>query len=178
MRGAKSGRITAGLGASLGDVAWGVWRIWTNRVVGSHVLPGPWRGPMLRAAGLRCYSDNISGGVTFTRPRVTIGARSRINEGVFLEAAAPITIGDNCVLGAQVTIITSTYGLSATANGRREPFVSPVHLGDDCWLATRVTVLPGVRIRSGIIVTAGALVVRDLEIRGVYSGVPARLRVR
>lgn len=43
-----------------------------------------------------------------------------------------------------------------------------------CWIGANVTVLPGVTIKSGTIVAAGAVVVRDCEGNCIYGGVPAK----
>lgn len=45
---------------------------------------------------------------------------------------------------------------------------------DGCWLGGNVTVLPGVTIKKGCIVGAGAVVTKDTEPDGLYAGIPAK----
>jgi len=47
-------------------------------------------------------------------------------------------------------------------------------IGHDVWIGDRVTLLAGVRIGTGAVVGAGAVVTRDLEPYVIYGGVPAR----
>ena len=52
-----------------------------------------------------------------------------------------------------------------------------VRIGCRVLVGSGVSVLPGVRIGDDIVVGAGAVVCEDLDVPGVYAGVPAR-RVR
>jgi acetyltransferase-like isoleucine patch superfamily enzyme len=52
-----------------------------------------------------------------------------------------------------------------------------VRIGSRVLVGSGVSVLPGVRIGDDIVVGAGAVVCEDLDVPGVYAGVPAR-RVR
>jgi acetyltransferase-like isoleucine patch superfamily enzyme len=45
----------------------------------------------------------------------------------------------------------------------------------DTWLGTQTIILPGVTIKEGAIVAAGAVVTKDVEPFSVVGGVPAKL---
>jgi carbonic anhydrase/acetyltransferase-like protein (isoleucine patch superfamily) len=47
-------------------------------------------------------------------------------------------------------------------------------VGHDVWIGDRVTILAGIRIGTGAVIGAGAVVTKDLEPYGIYAGVPAR----
>jgi acetyltransferase-like isoleucine patch superfamily enzyme len=47
-------------------------------------------------------------------------------------------------------------------------------VGHDVSIGTNATILP-VSIADGVVVGAGAVVTRDLTVRGIYAGNPARL---
>jgi galactoside O-acetyltransferase len=50
-----------------------------------------------------------------------------------------------------------------------------VHIEDDVWIGSNVTILPGVTVRRGSIVAAGALVTANVPSMTVVGGVPARV---
>lgn len=44
---------------------------------------------------------------------------------------------------------------------------------DDVWIGANVTIMPGVRLRRGCIIGAGAVLTKDTDEFGVYAGIPA-----
>ena len=46
---------------------------------------------------------------------------------------------------------------------------------DNCWIAANVTILGGVKISSGSVVGAGAVVTKDIPANSVAIGVPAKV---
>ncbi len=149
-------------------------RRWTT----SPLLPLAVRRTLLRAGGVklgmmvwgldRCF---------FESPRVSIGTGSAVNGGCWFEGASEITIGENCLVGPEVLVLTSTHALSADGEISRTPASRPVTVGDGSWIGARATILPGVTIGAGAMIAAGAVVTADCEAGGVYGGVPAR-RIR
>lgn len=50
-----------------------------------------------------------------------------------------------------------------------------VEVGDHAWIGRRAMIMPDVRVGSGSILAAGAVLTGDMEENCVYAGVPARL---
>ena len=50
-----------------------------------------------------------------------------------------------------------------------------VIIGDDVWIGTRVIILPGVRVGTGSIIGAGAVVTKDVPDYAIVGGVPAKI---
>lgn len=96
---------------------------------------------------------------------ISIGDRTRFNNGVRIEASHSIAIGSGCHVAPRVVILDSTPERSG-----------PVTIEDHVWLATGVTVLPGVRIGRGSAVAAGSVVADDVPPGCLAAGVPARSR--
>lgn len=47
-------------------------------------------------------------------------------------------------------------------------------IGNDVWIGGNVTILPGVTIGNNVVVSAGAVVTKDVPDNCVVAGVPAR----
>ena len=59
--------------------------------------------------------------------------------------------------------------------GRGEPrVVTPTVIGNDVWICDGAVILPGVKVGTGAVVGANAVVVRNVAPYEVVGGVPAR----
>lgn len=81
------------------------------------------------------------------------------------------------MMGPEVTILTHTHRIDRTdiPMGQQGSMVSEVVIGDDVWIGMRAIILPGVRIGSGAVIGAGAVVTKDVPDYAVVGGVPARV---
>lgn len=92
--------------------------------------------------------------------------------------AAKITIGDNVVVGPNVTIVAADHPIhpESRTNGESFPITcAPVEIGDDVWIGAGVTVLKGVKIGKGSVIGAHSLVTRDIPPMVVAAGTPCRV---
>lgn len=102
------------------------------------------------------------------------------NSGLGIEASVrgPLRIGDNVMMGRWVNIMTSSHQTSRTdipMNQQGFCEREPVDIASDVWIGNRVTILPGVKIGTGAIIGAGAVVTKDIPDYAVAGGVPARV---
>ncbi len=81
-----------------------------------------------------------------------------------------ITIGDDCIIGYDSTILCHGYM-------RRESQRGPVTIEKDVSIGANTLILPGVTIGKGAVVGAMSLVNRDIPAGEFWAGVPAR-RIR
>ena len=114
---------------------------------------------------------------------IHVGRNCFINyNSVFLDVA-PITLGDNVLVGPNVTLATPNHPFVAEEraytdypNGCHElEYAQPITIGDNCWLCASVTVCGGVTIGAGSIIAAGAVVTRDIPPNSIAAGVPAKV---
>ncbi|NLE45899.1 MAG: acetyltransferase [Chloroflexi bacterium] len=125
------------------------------------------------------HNVNIEHGAYFgSGLLVEIGDNSGI--GVDCHVPADIRIGHDVMMGPEVLIIGSKQrhrfddtGMPMRLQGYET--ASPVVIEDDVWLGARVIVLPGVRIGSGAVIGAGAVVTKDVPAFAVCAGNPARI---
>ncbi|MFZ5647868.1 MAG: acyltransferase [Bacillota bacterium] len=82
-----------------------------------------------------------------------------------------VTIGDNCVIGYNSTILCHEFLIHEYRTGE-------VVIGKEVMIGANATILPGVRIGDGAVVGAGALVNRDVPPGALVAGVPARVANR
>lgn len=106
---------------------------------------------------------------------ITCGNRCTFNFGVSILDGAPVTFGNNCMVGPGCVISTTGHPLSAAGRRQREAFSKPIVFGDDVWLGANVCVMPGVRIGNNVVVGAGAVVTHDIPSNSLAMGVPARI---
>lgn len=146
-----------------------------------------WTSPRLarlrtRLVGARFASfgegSTISFGTRILEPaRIDVGARSTIPNTTVLDGRGGLHIGDDCLLGFENVIITSTHRSASVEVPIREQgmYEGKVTIGDDVWTGCRVVIVPGVTIGSHAIIGAGSVVTRDLPEWAVCAGVPARV---
>jgi len=102
---------------------------------------------------------------------VTIGARSRIQSHSFI--CELVTVGEDCFIGHGVMFINDSFKAGGPAGGDKSRWKS-TDVGNRVSIGSNATILP-VKICSGCVIGAGAVVTRNLEEMGIYAGNPARL---
>ncbi|MDD2955592.1 MAG: sugar O-acetyltransferase [Oscillospiraceae bacterium] len=106
------------------------------------------------------------------------------NFNLTVQDDAPVTIGDHCNFGPNVTIVTPIHPMlpeerDALLDENGVPkhmcYAKPVVIGNDCWLGANVVVCPGVTIGDGCVIGAGSVVVKDIPPRTFAAGNPCRV---
>lgn len=156
------------------DVRRGLFDFWFNRVLGSSLLPRDVRSVIYKLCGLEINGRaNIYPNVRFRSRNISFGRQTMVNEDVFFDNIAQIRIGDSVAIGHQSMFVTSTHEVGPPTSRAGRLLSKPIFVEAGCWLGARVTVLPGVTIREGCVIAAGAVVVRDTDPHGLYAGTPA-----
>jgi maltose O-acetyltransferase len=106
---------------------------------------------------------------------IHLGARFWANFDCVMLDGAPITIGDDVLLGPKVGLYTSNHSLDLTERVTGACLARPITIGDGVWIGANVTVLPGVTIGAGAVIGAGSVVTRDVPAGTVAAGNPARV---
>jgi maltose O-acetyltransferase len=135
-----------------------------------------------RAAALAELLAKIGEG-SFIRPPfycdfgdgIRIGARVFVNFNCVMLDGAAIAIGDECLLGPGVQLITATHPIDPTTRRAALEQALPVTLADGVWLGAGAIVCPGVSIGENTVVGAGSVVTKDLPAGVVAYGNPARV---
>ncbi|MFV0423096.1 acyltransferase [Oleidesulfovibrio sp.] len=108
-----------------------------------------------------------------------IGTRSALNSGVFIDAedGGRISIGSDCGIGPGTVLRAANHrfehaDVPISMQGHK---AGTITVEDDVWIGANCTILPDVRIGTGAVVGAGAVVTRDVPPYAIVTGVPARV---
>ena len=104
----------------------------------------------------------------------TSGKKKSFQVGTAFWIAA-ITIGDDCLLGPNVQLLTPTHPVAIEPRRDKLEAALPITLGRNVWLGGGVIVCPGVTIGDNSVVGAGSVVTRDIPANVVAVGNPARV---
>ncbi len=106
---------------------------------------------------------------------IEIGNNSAI--GLNARISGPLTIGDDVMMGPNVSIYTQNHETENIHKPMRLQTApkEKVAVGNDCWIGANAVILPGVTIGNGVIVGAGAVVTKDVPDYAVVGGVPAKI---
>lgn len=102
---------------------------------------------------------------------IEIGEDSVVGEGVVLDGRAKLTIGNHVDIASEVMIYNAEHDIK-DLNFRAVS--APVVIEDYVFIGPRAIILPGVTIKKGAVVGAGAVVTKDVEERIIVGGVPAK----
>ena len=107
--------------------------------------------------------------------KISIDEGSYLNRYTMLDAHTEIRIGRNCMIGPYCYITDANHGRAPGVPVKEQTMEPrPVVIEDDVWLGAGVVVLPGVRLGSGCVIGAGAVVTNDVPPGAVFAGVPAK----
>ena len=106
---------------------------------------------------------------------ITVGKRFYANSYCTIIDVAPVTIGDNVMLGPHVQIITAGHPIHPDSRNSKYEYGIPITIGDNVWIGAGAIILPGVHIGSNTVIGAGAVVTKDIPDGVVAAGNPCRI---
>ena len=107
--------------------------------------------------------------------QISIGRRFFANFNLTILDEAPVTIGDDCFIGPNVSIYTACHSTDPAERNTRREWARPVTIGHSVWIGGSVTILPGVTIGDGVTIGAGSVVVSDIPPNTVAVGNPCKV---
>lgn len=113
--------------------------------------------------------------VRFKDAIIKIGDNVTTNNNIFLCAASYIEIGDNTLIGQNVTIMDFEAHSIDPKERRNIGQIGKVYIGKNVWIGNNVTILKNTSIGFNSIVAAGAVVSGDFPANVIIGGVPAKI---
>ena len=86
-----------------------------------------------------------------------------------------VTIGDNCYIGPNVSIITVNHSLVRQERINNMEYAKPISIGNDVWIGCGVIINPGVSIGDNVVIGSGSIVTKDIPSNSLAVGNPARI---
>ena len=126
-------------------------------------------------------SSIVGGAKIIARERIEIGARFLSSWGVFIQDFDPHPV-DPLKRAEQVRAMVANFRPQLGASNdvgagySGQPKSQAIVIGDDVWVGAQVTILKGVKIGSGSVVAAGAVVIKgEYPERALIAGNPAKV---
>ena len=116
-------------------------------------------------------------------PTLQIGDNTGIGHGCSFTIGKLISIGSNCTLSGDITIMDSNaHRTDPAARLAFEPpapeEIRPVIIRDGVWIGRQCIIFPGVKIGVGSVISAGSIVRTHVPPYSVVAGNPARVMFR
>lgn len=109
-------------------------------------------------------------------PFVEIQRGARIESGCRIQShcfiCEMVSVGRDCFVSHGVMFVNDTFARGGPARGDRGLWKSTV-IGNNVSIGTGATILP-VTICENVVIGAGAVVTKNIDIPGIYVGNPAR----
>jgi len=137
------------------------------------------RYSLLRTIAKSCGNNvSIHPDVYLLNPQnLSIASNVSIHPMCYLDAVGYIDIGENVSIAHGVSIISANHSYSDSVTPiKYQPIMTEIiSISENVWIGAQAILLSGVRIESGCIIAAGAVVTRSTTPDSVYAGVPARI---
>ena len=104
---------------------------------------------------------------------ISIGKKVFINACCKFQDQGGIEIGDNVLIGHNVTIATLNHDFNPSK--RNSMIAKKVKIGSNVWIGSNSIILPGVVIADGAIIGAGSVVTKNVLENTIVAGNPAKI---
>lgn len=113
----------------------------------------------------------------------SVGENFYANFNLTVLDTCPVNIGDNVLIGPNVSIVTPVHPLRWQDRNIRKrddgtlydyEYGKPITIGNNCWIASNVTITGGVTIGDGCVIGAGSVVTKDIEPNSLAVGNPCK----
>jgi maltose O-acetyltransferase len=131
---------------------------------------------LLGAAGPRVYLER--GFQCEYGSNIHVGANFYCNYNCLMIDCNAITVGDNTMIGPNVTVCTATHPVKAAerCNAEGREYALPIRIGSQVWIGAGAIINPGVTIGDRVVVASGSIVTKDVPDDCLVAGVPAVIK--
>jgi acetyltransferase-like isoleucine patch superfamily enzyme len=110
------------------------------------------------------------------REKILIRSRTYVNRYTIFDAHHHMEIGNDVMIGPHCYFTDADHSYEPGSSVRSQPMrYGSLVVEDGVWIGANATLLPNIRVGSGAIVAAGAVVKHDVPAMAIVAGVPARI---
>lgn len=119
--------------------------------------------------GCELDSDVFVGPFVEIQSEVKVGARTKIQSHTFI--CSLVEIGSDCFIGHGVMFVNDKFSRGGPAMGDKTQWLS-TKIGNRVSIGSNATILP-IEICDEVVIGAGAVVTKNIDMPGKYAGNPA-----
>lgn len=106
---------------------------------------------------------------------IEIGENFYSNYNLIILDCAPVKIGDNVLIGPNVSIYTAGHPLHYEIRNQEYEYAFPIIIGDNVWIGGNVVINPGVSIGENSVIGSGSVVTKDIPKNVIAIGNPCKV---
>lgn len=106
---------------------------------------------------------------------IFLGDNFYANYNLIILDCAQVTIGDNVMIGPNVSLFTAGHPVHPEPRIAGWEFAKPITIGDNVWIGGHTVVNPGVTIGKNTVIGSGSVVTKDIPENVVAAGNPCRV---
>ena len=106
---------------------------------------------------------------------IEIGENFYSNYNLIILDCAPVKIGDNVLIGPNVSIYTAGHPLHYEIRNQEYEYAFPIIIGDNVWIGGNVVINPGVSIGENSVIGSGSVVTKDIPNSVIAIGNPCKV---
>ncbi|MPN12573.1 Galactoside O-acetyltransferase [bioreactor metagenome] len=106
---------------------------------------------------------------------IEIGENFYSNYNLIILDCAPVKIGDNVLIGPNVSIYTAGHPLHYEIRNQEYEYAFPIIIGDNVWIGGNVVINPGVSIGENCVIGSGSVVTKDIPNNVIAIGNPCKV---
>lgn len=161
---------TVPLNSKLKNILWGL----CNKTIFRYSprILRKWRILLVRIFGGNIdYSCSLHPKTIIDYPwNLKMAHQASLGENTWAYGLDKIDIGKNTCIGKDVYLLTGSHDISSKNFDLQ---TAPILIEEGCWLATGCYILPGIKIEKYSVISAGSIVVKNVEAFSVIGGNPA-----
>ena len=106
---------------------------------------------------------------------IEIGENFYSNYNLIILDCAKVIIGDNVLMGPNVSIYTAGHPLHYEKRNQEYEYAFPISIGNNVWIGGNVVINPGIIIGNNSVIGAGSVITKDIPRDVIAMGNPCKV---
>lgn len=106
---------------------------------------------------------------------IEIGENFYSNYNLIILDCAKVIIGDNVLMGPNVSIYTAGHPLHYEKRNQEYEYAFPISIGNNVWIGGNVVINPGIIIGDNSVIGSGSVITKDIPSDVIAVGNPCKV---